>query len=559
MMFDSLINTGGGQAVPASIGTIGPTVKEIWTLSDFAPSGGIITLQAGHYQIKDTIDIGVNRFVFDSGSPFVTMWFDDGFQNYINHTGDDMTLFSGSGGLRFLHGKGCAFVINGDNVQLLDIVGSFGSLYSYVGWFGTGGSIGSVKGKIVEETATAGLIMRESIFDGWETGLTVENALETSIRDTTCEASPSATGAFLTVKGTGRLVLCKGAHMTLPAAASFLNIDPTVSIGVSIADYYIYGGGDFFTPSAASGTFTAVADASIGATNITSVTDSSGIARFNFASGPTVYVGQEVVVSGFTTNTDYNGTWTITDTDGTGYFEMDTLDFGSNETGSFLSNSVTITETGTSATENLPILLDTTGSTDYDVGSQAYNVLTNSFQVNATWTATATGSWTNGSQTEQSKYVNVRTCGTQPDSKALCAVYADGNTDTTSATADTWVDLDLGTASQSTATSLFKLIAATTGECEYIGSAPFRGVLSASISAFKSGGTVVEHHFRAYKSSGTPAFETIIKEHDLSDTLSNVAMETPVSLEPGDRFRLQIKAIGTSTTVTIQNLVLSVV
>lgn len=67
---------------------------------------------------------------------------------------------------------------------------------------------------------------------------------------------------------------------------------------------------------------------------IDSVTDSGGTARFNFASGPTLVVGQQVVNTGFITNTAYNGTHTVSATDGTTYFEVTGVSFGTNETGS---------------------------------------------------------------------------------------------------------------------------------------------------------------------------------------------------------------------------------
>ncbi len=66
---------------------------------------------------------------------------------------------------------------------------------------------------------------------------------------------------------------------------------------------------------------------------IDSVTDSGGTARFNFASGPTLTVGQTVVNTGFTTNTAYNGTHVVSATDGTTYFEVSGISFGTNETG----------------------------------------------------------------------------------------------------------------------------------------------------------------------------------------------------------------------------------
>ena len=77
-----------------------------------------------------------------------------------------------------------------------------------------------------------------------------------------------------------------------------------------------------FDTSGATGTFTAVADAAESATAITSVTNvTDDIARFNFTVGPTLFVDQEVVISGFTTNTIYNQTALITAV-GVGFFEV---------------------------------------------------------------------------------------------------------------------------------------------------------------------------------------------------------------------------------------------
>jgi hypothetical protein len=539
--------------------TSGDTVTEIHTLSDFGPSGGIITLSSGHYQIKSTIDIGTNRFVFASGAT-VLFEFDDSFNNWIEHSGDSMTLFSGTATFRCLGGRGTAFIINGDDVTFIDITGSFGMQIGFIGFYGTGGVLGTVRGRVINQTATAGLLLTGNVFDGWVDGFTVINAVETSVRDVGGTASASATGSFFHVHGLSSSVIAQGSYIGLPAAASLFDIDPTVTANASISRFFLTDSGNFFEPSTKTGTFTGVADASIGATNIDSVTDSGGIARFNFATGPTVYVGQQVVVSDFTTNTDYNGTWFISATDGTGYFEVDAVNFGSTETGSFLSNVVTLTEVGTTAADGDSVLIDTDVGTSYDVGSFVFNKQTDSFQVNATWSATATGSWRNGSQDEGSKYVTVKYCGTQKDSRSLAAIYTIGNTDTISATADTWVDLDLGTAVDSAASSRFKMVDAENGEVEYIGPNPFSGILTASITAVLSTGPTTAHRFRIFKSNGTPAFESVYVEGSLVAGIQlNLVLTTPVNLSNSDRFKLQVQAIGTTTTITVPNLTLDVV
>lgn len=71
---------------------------------------------------------------------------------------------------------------------------------------------------------------------------------------------------------------------------------------------------------------------------IDTVSDSGGTARFNFASGPTLFVGQRVIISGFTTNTDYNGTYNVTATDGTTYFEVTGISFGTTEVGALAAS-----------------------------------------------------------------------------------------------------------------------------------------------------------------------------------------------------------------------------
>lgn len=69
------------------------------------------------------------------------------------------------------------------------------------------------------------------------------------------------------------------------------------------------------------------------ATAISSVSDNGGIARFNYT-GSLKTIGQEIVISGFVINTDYNGTFTITAVDTT-WFEVGVA-FGTDEaTGSF--------------------------------------------------------------------------------------------------------------------------------------------------------------------------------------------------------------------------------
>ncbi len=69
------------------------------------------------------------------------------------------------------------------------------------------------------------------------------------------------------------------------------------------------------------------------ATAVTSVTNNGGQAVFNFTPGPTLSIGEQVIISAFTTNTAYNGSFTITAASA-GTFEVG-VSFGTDETGSF--------------------------------------------------------------------------------------------------------------------------------------------------------------------------------------------------------------------------------
>ena len=81
-------------------------------------------------------------------------------------------------------------------------------------------------------------------------------------------------------------------------------------------------------------------------TAITSVTDNAGAAQFNHASGPVLVLGQLVTISGFTTNTAYNGTFVVTTVTAT-TFTCGKVVFGSNETGSFDNQDLTAVKTNT--------------------------------------------------------------------------------------------------------------------------------------------------------------------------------------------------------------------
>lgn len=68
-----------------------------------------------------------------------------------------------------------------------------------------------------------------------------------------------------------------------------------------------------------------------GTFGIDSVSDSGGTARFHVSPGELLYVGLGIKLTGFVTNTGYNVTGNITATDGSTYFEIAGVGWGSDE------------------------------------------------------------------------------------------------------------------------------------------------------------------------------------------------------------------------------------
>jgi len=147
----------------------------------------------------------------------------------------------------------------------------------------------------------------------------------------------------------------------------------------------------FTLHSTTSGLFTIVADNSIVLQTINSVTDSGGIARFNHSLTDPV-VGQTVVISNFITNPDYNTTGRVTVV-GTGFFELANIVFGSDETGSFLSNGITITSTAHGIVDDREVVLKTVDATTYDGTFLIYRATANTFDVSFIFAGTAVGNW----------------------------------------------------------------------------------------------------------------------------------------------------------------------
>ncbi|MCP3683306.1 MAG: hypothetical protein GY861_11510 [bacterium] len=487
-----------------------------------------------------------DRLVIPDDSTTILKMSEYGFNTYLLYTGTGTFITGASNaGLRIIN---ASIGMTGTGAKCFDVNGTVGLDFVSIICLGTNQTLGTLTGEAVDaRTGNARFVARRSDFTGYTTGFTLTNLEVFVIGNANFVQNASSTS--FSIKLTGALSLpstISEAGIGSGASGSCIDISPTIQNQVSIKDAHNTGTGDYFT-TGTTGTFTAVG--SIGrilATSV-SVTNGGGVARFTYT-GIATYEYQEVVNSTFTTNTTYNGTHIITDVGAVGggvyWYEIANIAYGSDETGSFLSNSVTLTDTGTSLSDGDEISLDTTESAAYDTGTYVYNKQTNSVQVNKTWTATATGTWDTGSLTQESKYINAQGNGDEEDSHDSLFAYVNTNsTTTTFSAANTWYTVELGTVVEGVATSRFKYIGGNTFKVTTL--APLMGVFEANLTSKKSGSDK-EYDFRINVTSGTGSFDSVIKQHTISSGVSSFPVKASGFLQPGDEFQIEARVASTS-------------
>jgi len=321
------------------------------------------------------------------------------------------------------------------------------------------------------------------------------------------------------------------------------------------------GSGDLFDTTGGTGTFTAVADASVTATT-TNVTDSGGVARYNFAVGPTLFVNQKVTISGFVTNTTYNQTALIT-TVGVGFFEVDYTPFGTTESGgSFLSDSVTLTDTGTTLVDGDTMFLDTTDATDYDGGAVVYNQLTNTVQVNRVYDPSGddpqAGTWSQEGLDQKNALVLADLNPQFVGSKNIATAFVNDNAEANGAIVNnTFTDMVFGTVGSALIAGSnlerWKCVDEVNGTFELTGREPFDGSITFDFTMESSGGSVPFRHKMVHDvGAGFVDLPDAVESKTVVGSNSRPATKTfPLAAVTGDRIKPQVtRNSGTSGIVT---------
>lgn len=546
------ITTNTTDRLPSGVAT---NSIDVYDMNDFpAPSAGVITLVTGtQYIIKAPLSTS-DRFEFPALSDIEMKWENASF-NMLTYTGTD-TLFTTAAPI-------IGFTLNDANIFTSD---SSARIYNMTGAspfsfiivrnsiFAAFDNIGTWSDFSFSQTL-------QSQYSGWTGGLTATDVGQFAFDRTGLISGGIPFTTAIRIEGfkTTRLLIDVIA-VNMPEG-EFLFIDPDIESN-AVADIngcLLTGGITNFFESGNTGNITLFADASFGATTITGVSNAGAgePAEFSFTPGPTLHVDQEVVISGFTGgNTIYNGTFRITVVVAAGLYQTGVA-FNSTATGSFLSNTVTVTSATHGFSAGQALLIE--GTIGYDGGTSIFDIQTNTFRINRSFdTAETVGNWNTGSLTETEPRMFVVNNGVQADSAILGSIIRTNNsTATVISAANVWTDLNLNSlAIQSSSTERFTIIDNDTGETRYDGVNPFNGSAVASISGISSG-SAQEFQFRVVVDDN-PLSDGVISAVELGGSTGLAALVVPVTLTTGQRVRVQVQNIDGTSNIVVKQLTMEI-
>lgn len=322
-----------------------------------------------------------------------------------------------------------------------------------------------------------------------------------------------------------------------------------------------------FNPTiGSSGTFSAVADNSFTGISVSVVDNGSGIARYTFTPGPTLYVGQKVSTTGFSITPSpaglltYNLTNATITTTGAGYFEVIyKTHFGDETGGTLSSDSVLITTPSIGSLVNGNcVLFNTTGSINYDFGSEVYNTAGGlTFMANMVYVGTATGTWSSRSLNKNDGNIKSTNNFANTDSNSLAFAYVNTNATVTANTAP--IDLSFGTLISGSNTERFKLINTTNGTFIYTGIEQFQGFITLNLSAKGESGVFSQYSFNFLIDTGggfTTLTNNVISNLEAGNDIVLVIATAPLTMNKGDKIKPQL--LSSTKTLIVDNAKISI-
>lgn len=546
-------------------------IKIINTQADWddMASGGVITISSSLYIVVNCIINTSHTIFINPGQTFYITCYNNG-NALVNYNGSGTFITGYNIGFSFINKTNQfsnfpSFPIPSRGTgTLCDINGANGNLWQdniFWGW----GSMGSVR--------NCGIFDVNNALVGDCGSVTVSgiqnHSFQRVIYNTAFFGGPSLNEPLIRVERADSLssyLFVLGTAFK-QSTEPLLYIDPALDITSRVLITNTYLGklnSDnqelFDTTEDNTNSITSISNSSLSGIVISSVVSgNNGFARFNFT-GPTVYTGQKVNI----TSTNYNTSLsTISATDNTSWFEVAPLAYSVNDTGTFSSDSITITtpSTGTLSDGNSVILYTNNGG-GYDVGSLVYNVSPTTFQMNEEYTNTTTGTWTTKSLDKTNINVITTNNSGNTDSKSIAFAYVNNNTTTTTLAAPT--DLLFGTAGNAliagSNTERFRLINDVNGEIEYIGLEPFQGFLIFNLSASGQGGSFSTYTFNFQIDTGggfNNLEDNVISTLEVSNDVGSVSCYVPLVMKRGDKVKPQL--LSATKTLTVKSFKITII
>ena len=562
---DNQINvTGGPLAITTTensatmngfeISLVPAAVIEIFSTADLdaLASGGVITVSSTlTLIIKNPSLVSSNRFVLEAGSRLLVQTQGAGSSYTYLGTG---TLFSGSGtliieqwGLNSVGvGGNLINVVNGstDFVRFEDLV-----LFGF-------DDLGSITGGFTVFQNGASIVT-------WGDSLDIIDSLfftATQVQEILGQANKPVFNVTAPSQIGGKIQADK-CSLTTGATTSLFRIDPAIEATTAVlVERTTSTAGDVFDTTGNTGTFTAVANTSISAETINSISDDGGgLVQFNHSAVEgEVFVGEVITISGYILNTDYNGVFTVINA-GAGFGVINVPFFTDEAGGAYASDAVTITDTATTLANGDTITLNTDGSTDYDGGATVFDKQTNSFEVNRVFTATATGSWSQaGLNQKDPRVLAFNNVGT-PNSRTLAFGRMNANANTTSITDGTYTTVNLTTLDTNGLTQRIKLIDGVLGIFEITSDQLVDGFMAVNMWHLKSGSD--QNYRLAFSLNGAvPVFASAAYAPMGVTTLkSETSISFPLEgLVKGDQIQVFVAGDGTANDLTFTDAVFNI-
>lgn len=451
-------------------------------------------------------------------------------------------------GFNSLHGNSTGTFLNIQNSTIFIEISSIGAFF----W----DDLGTITDCAQFRIPTAGFF-----FSG--AGFKLNGVGRTFLKEMAGMNIVSHSGAWFTFNNTPKtptIAVTIGENtITLKSDESLLSIDPDIGADsrIRVEGVIIVGDGELFESSGGTtGAFADVNDASLSGVSITSVTNSGGIARFHFAAAD-VFIYQQVEISGFVTNTDYNVTGEITAKDST-WFEVSTIPFGSDETGSFDSDCIILLDIAHGLSDGDTFVIDTDGTTAYDGGYTVFGVLTDVFKLNKVFTTDESGTWDTTPLNQTDPRVLSFSNPGFGDSKYIATAYVNNNSTVNGTIVNnTFRNMTFGTSGsaliEGSTIEGWKLIDDVTGTFEYTRNEPFDGQITFDFNLASIGGNQ-DFRFKWEIDTGSgfgdlpDNVEALV---DVGNDSHSITKTFPLAANKGDQIKPQItRNLGNSTITT---------